>query len=302
MTERLFRSGYIGIFGRPNVGKSTLLNGLVAHKVAAISPRPQTTRNRILGIKTTAQAQMVFVDTPGIHEPKGPFQEYMVREALKALKEVDLTLLLVEPDAQAFSHDSWMNRLLEECRAPVILCINKIDLVPKPSLLPLIGAFESLYRFEAILPISALTGDGLDILELEILKHLPAGPQYFPEDQLTDLPERFLAAEVIREKVFHLCGEEIPYAVAVVVEAFQEREPPRPIYIRATLYVEKESQKPILIGSAGQMLKRIGSAARKELEPLLERKVYLELWVKVEKNWSRDRKSLKKMGYGDFGA
>jgi len=302
MTEKLFRSGYIGIFGRPNVGKSTLLNGLVGHKVAAMSPRPQTTRNRILGIKTTAQAQMIFVDTPGIHEPKGPFQEYMVREALKALKEVDLTLLLVEPDAQTFLHDSWMKRLLEECKAPLILCINKIDLVPKPSLLPLIGAFESLYRFEAILPISALTGDGLDILELEILKHLPAGPQYFPEDQLTDLPERFLAAEVIREKVFHLCGEEIPYAVAVVVEEFQEREPPRPIYIRATLYVEKESQKPILIGAAGQMLKRIGSAARKELEPLLERKVYLELWVKVEKNWSRDRKSLKKMGYGGLGA
>ncbi len=301
MNTKHFKSGYIGIFGRPNVGKSTLLNGLVAHKLAAISPRPQTTRNRILGIKTTAQAQMVFVDTPGIHEPKGPFQEYMVKEALKALKEVDLTLLLVEPDAQRLLNDSWMKRLLEECKAPVILCINKIDLVPKPSLLPLMEAFESVYRFEAILPISALTGDGLDILEEEILKNLPPGPQYFPEDQLTDLPERFLAAEVIREKVFHLCGEEIPYAVAVVVEEFQEREPPKPIYIRATLYVEKESQKPILIGSAGQMLKRIGSAARKELEPLLERKVFLELWVKVEKNWSRDRKSLKKMGYGGLG-
>lgn len=302
MNTNPFKSGYIGIFGRPNVGKSTLLNGLVAHKVAAISPRPQTTRNRILGIKTTAQAQMVFVDTPGIHEPKGPFQEYMVKEALKALKEVDLTLLLVEPDVKSLLDDSWTKRLLQECKAPVILCINKIDLVPKPSLLPLMQTFESLYRFEAILPISALTGDGLDILEVEILKRLPPGPQYFPEDQLTDLPERFLAAEVIREKVFHLCGEEIPYAVAVVVEEFQEREPPKPVYIRATLYVEKESQKPILIGSAGQMLKRIGSSARKELEPLLERKVYLELWVKVEKNWSRDRKSLKKMGYGGLGA
>lgn len=298
MTEKTFRSGYIGIFGRPNVGKSTLLNRLVEHKVAAISPRPQTTRNRILGIKTTSRAQMIFVDTPGIHEPKGLFQEHMVKEALRALKEVDLTLLLVEPAPPVASDDTWMKKLLGECKAPVVLSINKIDLVPKPFLLPIIEAFESRYQFEAIVPLSALTGDGVEILEKEIFKRLPPGPLYFPEDQLTDVPERFLAAEVVREKVFHMCGEEIPYAVAVVAEEFQEREPPRPIYIRAVLYVEKESQKPILVGAEGRMLKRIGTAARRELESLLGRGVYLELWVKVEKNWSRDHKTLKKMGYG----
>lgn len=298
MTTKQFKSGYIGIFGRPNVGKSTLLNRLVEQKLAAISPKPQTTRNRILGIKTTSQAQMIFVDTPGIHEPRGAFQQYMLREALKALKEVDLALLLVEPTPQSALNDSWIKKLLEECKAPVILGINKIDLVPKPSLLPLMKALESLHHFQAIVPISALTGDGVDILEEEMLKLLPHGPQYFPEDQLTDLPERFLAAEIVREKVFQLCGEEIPYATAVVVEEFQEREPPRPVYIRAIIYVEKDSQRPILIGEGGRMLKKIGSAARKELESFLGRKVYLELWVKVEKNWSRDQRTLKKMGYG----
>lgn len=297
MKKEPFRSGYIGIFGKPNVGKSTLLNRLVEHKVAAISPRPQTTRNRILGIKTTSRAQMVFLDTPGIHQPRGAFQQYMVKEALKALKEVDLNLLLVEPPAQELLNDSWIRKLLAECRAPVILGINKIDLVPKPSLLPLMEALGSLHCFEAMVPISALTGDGVDLLEQELLKRLPAGPKYFPDDQLTDLPERFLAAEVVREKVFLLCGEEIPYSVAVVVEEFQERQPPVPIYIMATLYVEKESQKPILIGAGGSMLKKIGSTARKDLEALLGRKVYLELWVKVEKNWSKDQKTLKKMGY-----
>ncbi len=297
MKKEPFRSGYIGIFGKPNVGKSTLLNRLVEHKVAAISPRPQTTRNRILGIKTTSRAQMVFLDTPGIHQPRGAFQQYMVKEALKALKEVDLNLLLVEPPAHELLNDSWIRKLLAECRAPVILGINKIDLVPKPSLLPLMEALGSLHSFEAMVPISALTGDGVDLLEQELLKRLPAGPKYFPDDQLTDLPERFLAAEVVREKVFLLCGEEIPYSVAVVVEEFQERQPPVPIYIMATLYVEKESQKPILIGAGGSMLKKIGSTARKDLEVLLGRKVYLELWVKVEKNWSKDQKTLKRMGY-----
>lgn len=297
MEEPGFRSGYIGIIGKPNVGKSTLLNRLVEHKVAAISPRPQTTRNRILGIKTTPEAQMIFVDTPGIHEPRGPFHRYMVGEALRVLKEADLVLFLVEAPGSDRTEDLSVIEKLKESRAPAILAINKIDLVPKPSLLLLIDQFRTLHPFEAVVPISALTGDGVDILEREIQERLPLGPQYFPEDQITDLPERFLAGEVVREKVFHLCGEEIPYAVAVVVEEFKEREPPKPLYIRATLYVEKESQKPILIGARGRMLKRIGSAARQELELLLERPVYLELWVKVEKNWSRDDRTLRRLGY-----
>jgi GTP-binding protein Era len=297
MEQEAFRSGYIGIFGRPNVGKSTLLNRLVGEKLAAISPRPQTTRNRILGIKTTPGAQMVFVDTPGIHEARGPFHQYMVGEALRALREVDVVVLLVEATGRDPSKDSTLIQRLGAQEAPAILGINKIDLVAKPSLLPIIKELGSLYPFEAVVPLSALTGQGVDVLEREILAHLPPGPKYFPEDQLTDLPERFLAAEVVREKVFNLCGEEIPYAVAVVVEEFQDREPPKPTYIRAVLYVEKESQKPILIGSQGRMLKRIGTAARRDLEMVLARPVYLELWVRVERNWSRDEKRLKKMGY-----
>mgnify|MGYP005841628865 CR=1 FL=1 len=293
-----FRSGYIGIIGKPNVGKSTLLNRLVEHKVAAVSPKPQTTRNRILGIKTTPKAQMIFVDTPGIHEPKGPFHRFMVTEALRALRDVDLVLLLVEAPGEDRTGDIKVVQSLRKCNAPAILVINKIDLVPKPSLLPIMEHLTALHPFDAVVPISALTGDGVDILEQEVQKRLPPGPQYFPPDQITDLPERFLVGEVVREKVFHLCGEEIPYAVAVVVEEFKEREPPKPIYIRATLFVEKESQKPILIGAKGAMLKKIGSGARKELEELLERQVFLELWVKVERNWSRDTKSLRHLGYG----
>lgn len=292
-----FRSGYIAIVGKPNVGKSTLLNHLIEHKIAAISPKPQTTRNRILGIKTIAGAQMIFVDTPGIHEPKGPFHSYMLGEALKAVREVDVVLMLVEAPAKDFSEDDIVLEKVKSTAAPAILAINKIDLVPKPSLLPIIDRYHKLHNFEAIVPISALTGDGLDALQGEILKILPLGPQYFPEDQVTDLPQRFLAGEIIREKVFNLYGEEIPYSVAVVVDEFQERELPKPIYIRATIYVEKESQKGIVIGQGGKMLKKIGSLAREELEAHLGRKVYLELWVKVEKNWSKDERSLRKMGY-----
>jgi len=297
MDREGFKSGFIAIVGKPNVGKSTLLNRLVAHKIAAISPKPQTTRNRILGIKTTDKAQMIFVDTPGLHEPRGPFHKYMVGEALKAMREVDLVVLLVDASSKDMTEDENIAIGLKDFKAPSILALNKIDLVAKPSLLPLMDKFSKLHPFQAIVPISALVGDGVEELEMEILKILPEGPQYFPEDQITDLPQRFLASELIREKVFNLYGEEIPYSVAVVVEEFQEREPPKPIFIRATIYVEKESQKAIVIGQGGRMLKKIGSLAREELEHQLGRKVFLELWVKVEKNWSRDTKSLKKLGY-----
>lgn len=292
-----YRSGYIAIIGKPNVGKSTLMNRFLDYKLAITSPRPQTTRNRIVGIRTLPGVQMIFVDTPGIHDAAGLFNRLMVEEALRSLRDVDLTLLLIAAGGTQRKEDDYILEHLRGPRIPVLLVINKIDRIKKPTLLSLIEDFSGRYPFEAVVPVSALSGDGVGLLEREIVRRLPAGPQYFPEDQITDLPERFLAAEVIREKVFHLCGEEIPDAVAVVVEEFQEREPPKPVFIRATLHVEKDSQKGIVIGAGGRMLKRIGKAAREDLQSLLDRAVYLELWVKVEKNWSKDERSLRRLGY-----
>lgn len=297
METATYRSGYIGIIGKPNVGKSTLLNRILHYKLAITSPKPQTTRNRILGIKSLPGAQMIFLDTPGIHPAKGVFNRYMVKEALRTFGDVDLILMLVEADGSSRSEDSYILKTLQRVQSPVILVINKIDLIEKPPLLLLMDEYRQSYHFEALVPISALTGDGVDYLEKEILQRLPQGPQYFPDDQITDLTERFLASEVIREKVFLTCTEEIPYSVVAVVEEFQDREPPRPIYIRATLYLEKNSQKGILIGAGGRMVKRIGKAAREDLQSLLGRPVYLELWVKVEKNWSKKEKAFRRLGY-----
>ena len=291
------RSGYIGIIGRPNVGKSTLMNRLLDYKLAITSPKPQTTRNRILGIKTTDDAQMIFVDTPGIHQSEKALNQYMIRQALNTLGDVDVILMLAEADGSGKKDDERIIENIKSLRAPVILAVNKIDRVEKPSLLPIIETYSGWYPFETIAPVSATRGSGVEELEREILARLPFGPQYFPEDQITDAPLRFMAAETVREKVFQFCGEEIPYSVAVVVEEFKEREPPKPVYIRAVVVVEKNSQKGIMIGKGGRMLKRIGSAARADLQTLIERSVYLELWVKVEKNWSRDNKSLSRLGY-----
>lgn len=292
-----YRSGYIGIMGRPNVGKSTLLNGLLQFRLAITSPKPQTTRHRLLGVKTLPGAQMIYLDTPGVHRFKGALNRYMLDEALRALQEADLILLLAEADGSSLAEDRRILEGFGGIQSPVLLVLNKIDRVKKPALLKIMDDYRHLYPFEALIPISALKGEGVDELEREILRRLPPGPQYFPEDQLTDLPERFLAGEVIREKVYLLCGEEIPYAVAVVVEQFEERDPPGPTYIRAILYVEKESQKGILIGAGGRMLKRIGKAAREDLQGLLGRSAYLDLWVKVEKNWSKSESVLRRLGY-----
>jgi GTP-binding protein Era len=297
MSKHSYRSGFIGIIGMPNVGKSTLMNRLVQYNLAITSPRPQTTRNRILGIKSLPEAQMIYVDTPGINRIQKAFNQYMLKEALRTLQDVDLIVLLVEADSTSYTEDQFILENLKSRSLPVILVINKIDRVEKTSLLKLIDQYRRLFTFETIVPISALKGDGVEILEQEILQRLHEGPQYFPEDQFTDISERFLASEVIREKILHLCGEEIPYAVAVVVEGYEERDPPKPIYIRGTVYVEKSSQKGILIGAGGRMLKRIGKAARGDLQERLGRSVYLDLWVKVEKNWSRDERALRKLGY-----
>jgi GTP-binding protein Era len=292
-----FKSGFVSIIGRPNVGKSTLLNFLLGEKIAIISPKPQTTRNRILGIKNLDDGQIIFLDTPGIHRSPSKLNQSMVRIALATLREVDVICFLIEADLPHHEENNLILENLEKVRQPVLLVINKIDLIPKGNLLPIMEHYSRLRPFEQIIPLSALFGDGVDVLVGELLKILPEGPKLFPEDMVTDLPERFLVGELIREKVFQLTREEIPYAAAVTVEDFKEREEKNLMVIRATIQVERESQKGILIGEKGRMLKEIGRLAREEIEPLLGARVFLELWVKVEKNWRDDPVALRRLGF-----
>jgi GTP-binding protein Era len=292
-----FRSGFISIIGPPNVGKSTLLNRILGTKIAITSEKPQTTRNRILGIKNLENAQLIFLDTPGIYHPKSVFGKYMVDTALSACKDVDLILLMVEAAPPVAPEARYVLEFLSKCSFPVILLINKVDRVRKESLLPLIEAYSQLFEFSQIIPISALAGDGTDRLMEEILTVLPEGPQYFPEDMITDQPERFIVSEIIRETVMGNTYQEIPYAVAVSIEEFKERAERNLIAIRATIHVEKPSQKGIIIGKGGESLKKIGTEARKKIEEFLGVSVYLECWVNVERNWSKDQTALKKLGY-----
>jgi GTP-binding protein Era len=292
-----FRSGFVSLIGRPNVGKSTLLNLLLGQKIAIISPKPQTTRNRILGIKNLPAGQIIFLDTPGIHRSGNLLNQSMVRTALATLQEVDVVCLLIEANSPGHEENDWILENLQKVRKPVFLAINKIDLIPKGNLLSIMERFSQKRPFEQIIPISAVLGDGVDILVRELLKILPEGPRFFPEDMVTDLPERFLAAELIREKVFHLTREEIPYATAVAIEEFKEREEKNLVVIRATIQVERETQKGILIGEKGKRLKEIGQLAREEMEALLGVRVFLELWVKVEKNWRDDPRALRRLGF-----
>jgi GTP-binding protein Era len=292
-----FKSGFISLIGRPNVGKSTLLNLLLGEKIAIISDKPQTTRNRILAIKNHPGGQIIFLDTPGIHRAKSRLNQSMVKVALATYNEVDGVCFMIEADHPDNDENDFILETLNKVKRPVFLVINKIDLIPKSELLPIMERYSRLRPFVQIIPISALLGDGAEVLLGELLKVLPEGPKLFPEDMITDLPERFLVAELIREKVFQLTREEIPYATAVAVEDFKEREEKNLIVIKATIQVERESQKGILIGEKGQMLKEIGRLARQEIEALLGAKVYLELWVKVEKNWREDPRALRRLGY-----
>ncbi len=291
------KSGFVTIIGRPNVGKSTLLNIFVGEKVAIVSSKPQTTRNRITGIKTLPEGQIVFIDTPGIHYINKPLNEYMVRQAISTLKEVDLILFMIEPMPSRTEDEDAILRALQDVKTPVFLLINKIDLVKKSELLPIMDEYSRLYPFKEIIPISCLKMDGIDLLLEKILEYLPEGEPYFPEDMITDLPERFLVAELIREKVFELTRQEVPYSTAVVVDQFKEDPEKGIIHIMASIYVEKDSQKGIIIGKRGRMLKEIGTRAREEIERLLGSKVFLELWVGVRKEWTRDRRRLKEFGY-----
>lgn len=291
----MFRSGYVSITGRPNVGKSTLLNTILGEKVAIVTPKPQTTRNRIIGVKTLPDAQIIFIDTPGIHKPKHKLGKLMVREAKESVKEVDIILFMVEPE-KIGSGDRFIIEMLKGLNKAVFLLINKVDAVRKPQVLPVIDAYSKLYPFKEIIPISALTGDGIEILLKTIVEYLPEGPKYYPDDIVTDQLEEFMVSEIIREKVMEQTEEEVPYSVAVEIIKWSERED-GVVFIYANIYVERDGQKGIIIGKDGLRLKAIGSSARLEIEKLLGTKVFLELWVKVKKEWRSNERILKELGF-----
>src|SRR5690606_17725674 len=293
------KSGFVALIGRPNVGKSTLMNHVVGRKVAIMSDKPQTTRNRIRGIFTDERGQIVFLDTPGIHKPKSKLGEHLVQTARAALEEVDLVLLLVDAEEGMGPGDRFIIEHLKQVETPVFLVVNKIDRVHPDALLPLIDSYRRLYSFKEVVPISALQGNNTGTLVDLIFRELPEGPAYYPADQVTDSPEQFIVAELIREKVLFLTREEIPHSVAVVVEEMIPRQDRETVYIRATIYAERPSQKGILIGKRGAMLKEVGRLAREEIERLLGNKVYLDLWVKVKKDWRNEEAYLRRFGYGD---
>jgi GTPase len=294
--EPAFRSGYIAIVGRPNVGKSTLLNSLLGEKVAIVSPKPQTTRNRITGIKTSSHSQIVFLDTPGIHQARSLMNRRMVEVALQSLHEVNGVLWLLDSRGRIGPEDERIAATLRGVKSPVFILLNKIDLVSKGKLLPLIQRCAELLPGKEIIPISALKGENLPLVLDLVETGLPEGPKFFPDGEFTDQSERFMAAEIIREKVFLLTGEEIPYGVGVSIDEFTEKEEKNLIVIQATIHTERESHKPILIGKKGSMLKEIGQSAREELERLLGCKMYLELFIRVDQGWTQNPYALTEMG------
>jgi len=288
-SSKTTKSGFVGIIGLPNVGKSTLLNQLLGTKVSIVSPKPQTTRFNIRGVLTRDNFQIVFVDTPGIHDAKSLFNQLMVKEALNALQEVDIILWVMDVTHRIPEEEKILD-LIKKADKPAILVLNKIDLIKKQELLPIIDYFSKLHDFHAIIPISALKNDGLDRVLDELVKLLPEGPFYYESHQVTDLPLNLLIAEIIREKIFLLTYQEIPYSTAVKVEEIKEEPEKNLLYIQATIFIERDSQKGIIIGKGGRMLKKIGTLAREELEFLLGKKIYLDLWVKALKDW-RERET-----------
>ncbi|MUK87095.1 GTPase Era [Ornithinibacillus sp. L9] len=294
--ENNFKSGFITIIGRPNVGKSTFLNRVIGQKIAIMSDKPQTTRNKIQGVLTQDDAQYVFIDTPGIHKPKHRLGDFMVKLAENTLNEVDAILFMINAEEGYGKGDQYILDLLQKVKNPVFLIINKIDLIHPDELFPIIELYKDKCDFEEIIPISALQGNNVNHL-LDILKkHLPEGPQYYPADQVTDHPERFIMSELIREKVLQLTREEIPHSIAVVIENIEKRDSDA-VFIQATIVTERKTQKGILIGKQGSMLKNIGKGARKDIEALLGTKVFLELWVKVQKDWRNKQSQLQEFGF-----
>ncbi len=290
-----FRSGFVCITGRPNVGKSTLLNTMLGEKVAIVSEKPQTTRHRIVGIKNLPEAQIVFIDAPGIHKPKHRLGKTMVQRAVESLGEADLVLFMVEPGRPG-SSDLFILDIVKRMNRPVFLLINKIDAVQRPRLLPVIDAYRGIYPFSEIIPVPALTGDGIDILLGKIQEYLHEGPRYYPEDSITDQAERFMTAEIIREKILEHTRDEVPHAVAVEVTGWTEDEDGI-VRIHADIYVEREGQKGIIVGESGLRLKKIGTAARLDIERLLGARVFLELWVKTRRDWRDNEQVLRELGF-----
>jgi GTP-binding protein Era len=290
------KSGYVSLIGRPNAGKSTLLNTMVGAKVAIVSDKPQTTRGRILGVKNYPDGQIVFVDTPGIHRPLHRLNVRMVDAAVETLREVDVVALIFDASTKPGHGDEFVTALLEKVRNPVVLVLNKIDLVQKAKLLPLIERVQKWREFAAIVPVSAQTGDGVDRLERVLLEQLPEGDSLYPEDYLTDQPERTLVAETVREKILRHTRAELPFSTAVVVDKFDEEERERMLRLYCTIFVEHDSQKPIVIGRGGEMIKRIGTEARKDLEETFDTRVFLDLRVKVNPDWRNDDRALDDLG------
>jgi GTPase len=290
------RAGFVSLIGRPNAGKSTLLNQIVGTKVAIVSDKPQTTRTRIVGVKTYEGGQAVFVDTPGIHRPLHRLNVRMVDAAVETLREVDVVVLVFDASSRPGHGDEFVSGLVRNVKVPVVLALNKIDLVSKPRLLPLMAEAQSWHAFSAIVPVSAATGDGVERLESLLLDLLPEGAPTYPDDYLTDQPERVLVAEIVREKVLQYTRAELPFSTAVIVDQFDEQEREEILRLYCTILVETESQKPIVIGRGGEMIKRIGTDARHDLEAFFETKVFLDLRVKVNPDWRNNERALDELG------
>jgi GTPase len=290
------KAGFVSFLGRPNAGKSTLLNRIVGEKVAIVSDKPQTTRTRILGVKNYEGGQIVFVDTPGVHKPMHRLNVRMVDAALDTMREVDVLALVVDVSAKPGSGDQFLLKQIEGLKAPAILVLNKVDLVAKATLLPIMDQYQKAHPFVEIVPVSALDGTNVDVLETLFLKYLPEGAPLYPADYLTDQPERVLAGELVREQVLRLTHDELPFSTAVVVDKFEEAGSGGLLSLYCTILVERESQKPIVVGKAGAMIKAIGTAARQELERFFRTKVYLDLHVKVRREWRDDERMLDEIG------
>ncbi|UNC92996.1 GTPase Era [Candidatus Contubernalis alkaliaceticus] len=295
----MFKSGVVAVVGRPNVGKSTLLNYLMKQKLTIISDKPQTTRNKITCILTTQEAQIIFLDTPGLHKPRTKLGEYMVKVSVGSLREVDIVLFLVEASHPPGRGDGYVVDLLKQAETRVFLVINKIDLVEPLELEGIIERYRELYDFSEVILVSAVNGTNVTLLQEKLVAHLPEGPKYYPEDMITEQPERFVVSELIREKILEQTRDEVPHSVAVEVDEMKERKGKNMIYIRANIFVERDSQKGIIVGNQGKMLKEIGMKARQDIQVLLGCKVFLELWVKVQKDWRNRSKFLKDFGYHD---
>ena len=291
-----YKAGYVALIGRPNVGKSTLMNAFLGQKLCIVTAKPQTTRHRVLGILSGENHQIIFLDTPGLLIPRYKLQETMVKAAHGAVEEADVLLFMIEPEPKISEANRAILSDLQKTKKPILLVINKVDTIDKQKLLPIIDDYAHIFKLTSIIPISALKSDGLDELKNLIIENLSFGLPFYPDDMITDYPERFFVAEIIREKIFQKYGEEIPYSTTVTIEEFKERDAGKD-YIRAAIYVERDSQKGIIIGKGGSALKRVGQIAREEIELFLGRAVYLELFVKVKEKWRQREGVLRELGY-----